>query len=158
VFERGMKPNHRSGIKQGESMALVLMPTYRVAHLPWRFALMVALLWSGHPPITKAIAGPLEPETVDAVQRERQYLESSAAAMMTMMRDMQTSGSGDVNQDFVTQMVAHHQGAIDMALAMLRTGSNQRLIRLAHEIIVTQREEITAMQLALAEPKPAGKP
>jgi len=71
---------------------------------------------------------------------------------------MQTSGSGDVNQDFVTQMVAHHQGAIDMALAMLRTGSNQRLIRLAHEIIVTQREEITAMQLALAEPKPAGKP
>ncbi len=76
-----------------------------------------------------------------------------------MMRDMQTSGLGDADHDFVVQMVAHHQGAIDMAMALLRTGSNQRLIRLAHEIIVTQREEIAAMQLAVAEqPKRAGKP
>ncbi len=131
-------------------MAL-LMPPYRGARIPWRLALMVALLWSGHHPFTGAIAGPLEPEAVDAAQRERQYLESSAAAMTIMMRDMQTGGSGDVNRDFVTQMVAHHQGAIDMALAMVRNGTNQRLIRLAHEIIVTQREEITAMQLATAD-------
>jgi len=136
----------------------VLTRTYRVARIPWCLALTVTLFSSGHHPITGAIAGPREPEALDAVQRERQYLESSAAAMTTMMRDMQTSGSGDVNRDFVTQMVAHHQGAIDMALAMLRTGSNQTLIRLAHEIIITQREEITAMQLALAETKPAGKP
>ena len=73
------------------------------------------------------------------------------------MREMQTSASGNADNDFVTQMVAHHQGAIDMALAMLRNGSNQKLIRLANEIIVTQREEITAMQLAIAEPKSAGK-
>jgi uncharacterized protein (DUF305 family) len=119
---------------------------------------MVALFWNDHHPIAGAVASPLEPETVDAVQRERQYLESSAAAMTTMMRDMQTRGSGDVNRDFVTQMVAHHQGAIDMALAMLRTGKNEKLIRLAHEIIITQVEEITAMQLAMAEPKPVGKP
>jgi uncharacterized protein (DUF305 family) len=121
-------------------------------------ALTFALFLSDHHPITEAVARPLEPDTVDAAQRDRRYLEASAAAMTTMMRDMLTSGSGDVNQDFVTQMVAHHQGAIDMALAMLRTGSNQKLIRLAHEIIVTQREEISAMQLALAESKPAGKP
>jgi hypothetical protein len=135
---------------------MLLMLTHR-ARIPSGLALVVALSWSSRHPITGAIAGPFEPETVGAVQRERQYLESSATAMTTMMRDMQTSGSGDVNHDFVTQMVAHHQGAIDMALAMLRTGSNQKLIRLAHEIIVTQREEITAMQLAIAEPKPAGK-
>ncbi len=134
------------------------MRAYGVARIPSGLALVFALCWSGHHPITGAIAGPLEPAMVDAVQRERQYLESSATAMATMMRDMQTSGSGDVNHDFVTQMVAHHQGAIDMALAMLRTGDNQKLIRLAHEIIVTQREEIAAMQLAVAEPKPAGKP
>ncbi len=139
-------------------MALVLMPTCPVARILWGSALMVALFWNDHHPIAGAVASPLEPETVDAVQRERQYLESSAAAMTTMMRDMQTRGSGDVNRDFVTQMVAHHQGAIDMALAMLRTGKNEKLIRLAHEIIITQVEEITAMQLAMAEPKPVGKP
>lgn len=131
------------------------MSTHRVVRILSGLALMVALLWCGHDPVTGAIAVPLESETVDAVQRERRYLDSSAAAMTAMMRDMQTSASGDVNNDFVTQMVAHHQGAIDMALAMLRNGSNQKLIRLANEIIVTQREEITAMQLAIAEPKPA---
>jgi uncharacterized protein (DUF305 family) len=71
--------------------------------------------------------------------------------MKTMMRDMQTGGTGDVDRDFVTQMVAHHQGAIEMAGGLLRTGGNQQLIRLAHEIIVTQTEEIAAMQLAIAE-------
>jgi uncharacterized protein (DUF305 family) len=120
--------------------------------------LMVALFWSGHDPVTRASANPLEPEAVDAVQRERQYLESSASAMTTMMRDMRTAGIGDVDHDFVMQMVAHHQGAIDMAMAMLRTGRNQRLIRLAHEIIVTQREEMDAMRLAIAAPISAGKP
>jgi hypothetical protein len=139
-------------------LALVLMPAYRVAGIPSSLVLMVALFWSGHEPVTGAIASPLEPEAADAVQRERQYLEGSASAMTTMMRDMRTSGIGDVDHDFVMQMVAHHQGAIDMAMAMLRTGSNQKLIRLAHEIIVTQREEIEAMQLAIAEPISAGKP
>ena len=138
-------------------MAILPMHGYRVARIPAGLVLVVALLWSVHEPVTEAIASPLEPETVDAVQRERRYLESSALAMTNMMRDMQTSGSGDVDHDFVMQMVAHHQGAIDMAMAMLRTGSNQKLIRLAHEIIVTQREEIAAMQLAIAEPNSAGK-
>jgi uncharacterized protein (DUF305 family) len=56
------------------------------------------------------------------------------------------------------QMVAHHQGAIDMATAMLQTGSNQKLLRIAHEIIVAQCDEIAAMQLAIAEPNSTGKP
>jgi uncharacterized protein (DUF305 family) len=128
----------------------LLMPAYRRARIPSRLALVVALLWNSQP-FTAAIADSLEPETPDVGQRERLYLAVSAAAMKTMMRDMQTSAGGDADHDFVTQMVAHHQGAIDMAEALLRTGSNQQLVRLAHEIIVTQREEIAAMRLAVAE-------
>ena len=140
-------------------MALVLMPAYRMARIASGLILMCVLFWGGHDPVGRATASPREAEAVDAVQRERQYLESSAAAMGAMMRDMQTSGSGDVNHDFVTQMTAHHQGAIDMARAMLRTGSNQKLLRLAHEIIVTQSEEIATMRLAIAEqPTSTGKP
>ncbi len=113
--------------------------------------LMLAFFCKGLDPITGAIAGSLAPDQVDGAQRERLYLAISAAAMKTMMRDMQTGGTGDVDRDFVTQMVAHHQGAIEMAGGLLRTGGNQQLIRLAHEIIVTQTEEIAAMQLAIAE-------
>src|SRR5438270_4406203 len=43
-------------------------------------------------------------------------------------------------------MVAHHRGAIDMAQAELRYGRNEKLRRLAQEMIITQQEEIGVMQ------------
>ncbi len=46
-------------------------------------------------------------------------------------------------------MVPHHQGAIDIALAELRYGHDERLRRLAQEIVVTQRDEIAVMHLAV---------
>jgi len=46
-------------------------------------------------------------------------------------------------------MVPHHQGAIDMALAVLRHGRNPQIRRLAQEIIVTQQQEIAVMRLAV---------
>jgi hypothetical protein len=87
--------------------------------------------------------------------RELEYLELNDKAMTSMMRDMQIRPSGDVDRDFVAQMIAHHQGAIDMASALLKTGSNETLKRLAQEIIVTQKDEIAAMRLAIGE-SPSG--
>ena len=55
-------------------------------------------------------------------------------------------------------MVPHHQGAIDMALAVLRYGHNAQIRRLAQEIIVTQQQEIAAMRLAVGEPLPPSVP
>ena len=49
-------------------------------------------------------------------------------------------------------MEPHHQGAIDMAQALLRYGTNEQLKRLAQEIIVTQQQELAAMRLAIGEP------
>jgi uncharacterized protein (DUF305 family) len=71
--------------------------------------------------------------------------------MKTMMAAMAIPPSGDVDADFVAMMVPHHQGAIDMALAEVRHGRNERLRRIAHEIIVTQQQEISAMRLALGQ-------
>jgi len=79
------------------------------------------------------------------------FLAENDAAMTKMMRGMAVKSIGDVDRDFVAMMVPHHQGAIDMALAMLRYGRNEQLRRLAQEIIVTQQEEIAAMQLAVGE-------
>jgi Domain of unknown function (DUF305) len=66
--------------------------------------------------------------------------------------------SGDVDDDFVSMMTPHHQGAIKMAQAELRYGHNKQLRRLAQEIIVTQQEEIAAMRLALGQPLPPSVP
>jgi len=83
---------------------------------------------------------------------ERPYLRETRTAMARMMNDMDVVATGDVDGDFVAMMVPHHQGAIDMAVAVLRHGHNPRLKRLAQEIIVTQQEEIAAMRLATGEP------
>jgi hypothetical protein len=66
--------------------------------------------------------------------------------------------SGDIDRDFVDMMVPHHQGAIEMAMAVLRYGHNEKIRRLAQEIIVTQQQEIAAMRLAVGEPLPPFSP
>lgn len=89
-----------------------------------------------------------------ALPREAPFLSENVTAMVKMMVGMEIKPTGAVDHDFVDMMVAHHQGAIDMAQAELRHGHNEQLRRLAQEIIVTQQQEITAMRLALDQPLP----
>ena len=80
------------------------------------------------------------------------FLAETDAAMKKMMADMEIKPSGDADRDFAAMMIAHHQGAIDMAKAELRYGHNEQLRRLAQEIIVSQSQEIAVMRLAVAHP------
>jgi uncharacterized protein (DUF305 family) len=89
---------------------------------------------------------------------EAPFLAENDAAMARMMNDMAAKPTGDIDRDFVAMMVPHHQGAIDMALAVLRYGRNEQIKRLAQEIIVTQQQEIAAMRLAVGEPLPPSAP
>lgn len=75
--------------------------------------------------------------------------------MKRMMQAMSIKPSGNVDKDFVNMMVPHHQGAIDMAIAVLRYGHNEKIRRIAQEIIVTQQQEIVAMRMAVGEHLPA---
>jgi hypothetical protein len=85
---------------------------------------------------------------------ETSFLSENDSAMNRMMADMTIKPSGDVDRDFVAMMVPHHQGAIDMAQAVLRYGRNEQLRRLAQEIVVTQQQEIAAMHLAIGDELP----
>ena len=89
---------------------------------------------------------------------EAPFLAENTAAMSKMMKGMAVKPCGDVDRDFVAMMVPHHQGAIDMAVAVLRYGHNEQLARLAQEIIVTQQQEIAAMRLAVGDPLPESAP
>ena len=93
-----------------------------------------------------------------ATPAEAPFLAENDAAMAKMMAAMEITPSGDVDRDFVAMMAPHHQGAIDMAQALLRYGHNEQLRRLAQEIIVTQQQEIAAMRLAIGDPLPPSAP
>ena len=87
------------------------------------------------------------------------FLAENAQAMERMMELMHAAPTGDIDRDFVTMMIPHHQGAIDMARAVLRSSRNEAVRRLAQEIIVTQEDEIRAMRLAIGiHAMPAASP
>jgi len=88
--------------------------------------------------------------------------EDGFEAMMTEANARMHAGmmnarfTGDPDRDFARMMIAHHQGAIDMALAELRYGKDKRLRRLAQQIVVDQQQEIAVMHQALGDPLPPG--
>ncbi|NIC05732.1 DUF305 domain-containing protein [Halomonas sp. DX6] len=88
---------------------------------------------------------PQEDEHADnpAVQAYREIAER-------MHRDMLTEFSGNADVDFAKGMVAHHQGALDMARVVLEHGEDPAVRDLAREVIETQEEEIAFLQDWLA--------
>ncbi|MBC7501149.1 MAG: DUF305 domain-containing protein [Herminiimonas sp.] len=54
--------------------------------------------------------------------------------------------SGVAEHDFVTMMIPHHQGAIDMAKALLLYNKDPELQNLAQGILTEQQNEIKLMQ------------
>lgn len=86
---------------------------------------------------------------VSAPDDAQRFRDENGAAMEKMMTAMHFAPTGNVDRDFVAMMIPHHQGAIDMARAQLRYGRDQRLRRLAQEIIVTQQQEIAVMRAVL---------
>ena len=89
-----------------------------------------------------------------AYSSEQSFQSENDVAMNKVMAEMTVKSTGDVDHDFVAMMVPHHQGAIDMAKAFLRYGHNERLRRMAQQIVTTQQQEIAAMRLALNERLP----
>lgn len=70
-----------------------------------------------------------------------------------MNREMMKPMSGDADRDFANMMIAHHQGAIDMANVELRYGKDPELRAMAQKVIDDQGKEIDALQRWLKDPK-----
>ena len=76
--------------------------------------------------------------------------EASKAYMgaMTMMNAPMMEGAQNANPDkaFVLAMIAHHEGAIGMAKAVLQHGADAEVKTWANEIIAAQDAEIAKMR------------
>ncbi len=70
--------------------------------------------------------------------------------MKSMMHDMNVGLQGKTGDEFdkafLSEMVIHHEGAVDMAKLVLTTSKRPELITLANEIITAQTKEIEMMK------------
>lgn len=66
------------------------------------------------------------------------------------MTALQNATGAEAGSLFLTQMVEHHEGAIDMAKAEVQNGRNPDAVALAHRIVTDQTAEIATMQSMLA--------
>jgi uncharacterized protein (DUF305 family) len=77
--------------------------------------------------------------------------QADRAAMDKMMAAMIAPYTGDADYDFVTHMIPHHQGAVDMCETELQHGQDAGLKRLCQRIVTGQQAEIRLMQAWLAK-------
>lgn len=68
-----------------------------------------------------------------------------------MHEGMAITYTGKADVDFARGMIAHHQGAIDMAKVELEFGTDPNLRALAQEVIAAQETEIARMKDWLAK-------
>jgi hypothetical protein len=68
-----------------------------------------------------------------------------------MHREMALEYTGNVDADFVRNMIAHHQGAVDMARIQVAFGKDPKIRELAENVIKAQESEITMMRSWLAQ-------
>lgn len=85
-----------------------------------------------------------------AASTASQALSASSSALdkvnETMMKNMSIKMSGNADVDFIKMMLAHHQGAVDMAEVELKYGKDPEARKLAETIIAAQQKEIAQMQ------------
>ena len=68
---------------------------------------------------------------------------------MTVLKDAQ---GVDASKLFLTQMIAHHEGAITMAQTEIKDGQYPAAVAMAHSIVTSQQQEIDTMKGILATP------
>jgi uncharacterized protein (DUF305 family) len=74
------------------------------------------------------------------------------AQMSSMKMDMDHSGSFD--RQFAQMMIPHHQGAIDMSKAYLKSGAHEEKLKtMANKIIADQQKEIGELKAWLGKNK-----
>jgi uncharacterized protein (DUF305 family) len=71
--------------------------------------------------------------------------------MERMHQDMAIASTGDPDVDFARAMIPHHQGAVEMAKAVLAYGKDAEIRKLAEAVIGAQEREIAQLNDWLAK-------
>ncbi|TDP94232.1 uncharacterized protein (DUF305 family) [Leucobacter luti] len=76
-------------------------------------------------------------------------------ASSEQLAELREATGPDADRLFLQLMIAHHEGGVEMAEAIVRRSSNRTVTDLANSMVAAQRSEIQLMQDLLAERQPS---
>lgn len=80
-------------------------------------------------------------------EQSKDYQSAYIDIFNKMKEGMNTApNTGNVNLDFVLEMIPHHEGGIDMAKAIIKYGTNEDVKKIAQNIVTSQEAQIPLMQ------------
>ncbi|WP_455661064.1 DUF305 domain-containing protein [Pradoshia sp.] len=81
---------------------------------------------------------------------EKSYLKAYKAIYQRMITSMEAAKpTGNIDKDFLEEMIPHHEGAINMAANILKYTDNNELKAIAQHIIDTQQKQVNEMKALL---------
>ena len=91
--------------------------------------------------------------TVTTKSEEEASYNAEYAKIYKKMKDglNNANDTGNVELDFILEMIPHHEGGIDMAKAIVKYGSNRDVKKIAKNIIKTQEAQVPVMEKLKAE-------
>lgn len=141
MFAQGMIPHHAQAVEMSEMMLKKQGIDAKVTALAGRI---------------KAAQGPEIDRMTGWLQRWNEPAQMPGGhAMSGMLGDdelkkLDAATGTEASKLFLTQMIAHHEGAVEMANAEVRGGKDPEAISLARDVAASQTDEIKEMKELLA--------
>ena len=70
----------------------------------------------------------------------------SSMSMDDMTADLQNKTGDEFDEAFITSMIAHHEGAVEMAKLSAKNAKHDEIKNLSNDIITAQEKEIAEMK------------
>jgi len=141
MFAQGMIPHHAQAVAMSEMMLKKQGIDARVAALAGRI---------------KAAQGPEIDRMNGWLKRWNEPNQMPGGHVMSGMlgddelKKLDAATGAEAGKLFLTQMIAHHEGAVEMANAEVRGGKDPEAIGLAKDVAASQTDEIKEMKELLA--------
>lgn len=84
--------------------------------------------------------------TFDKPEEQSMNTNNSEMTMSEMTASLKDKKGDDYDKEFISQMIAHHQSAVDMAKLSSANANHSEIKQLSNDIVTAQQKEIGQMK------------
>lgn len=141
MFAQGMIPHHEQAVKMSEMML-------QKKDIPASVTGLATRIKAAQAPEIETMTGWLKTWSESPTMGAGHTMDGMMGE--DEMKQLESAQGTEAAKLFLTQMVAHHQGAVMMAKTEMSQGKNADAIQLSKDIVTAQEAEIKEMQDLLA--------